>query len=169
MHQLRDEPASDVVDVPALVLGCHLGVEDHLQEQVTELVPGRVGVAAVDRVEQLVRFLQEMTRERLVGLLSVPRAPVRPAQACHHLHEVQESAALLGRGNRAVGDVGARVREIGGHDAGEVAPPSGTTASLGSVLRAGCTENVAAENRPKRGFTSTPSSSARSSSHPPNS
>ncbi len=169
MDELLDEPTRDIVDVPSSVLGSHLRVEDDLQEEIAELVADRVGVTTVDRLEELVRLLKEVARQGLVALLTVPRTPAGPAQPGHHLHEIEEPSALFRRRHRTVGHVPDRIGRVGGHGDGEPAFPSGTVGALGSVLRAGCTEKVSAENRPYRGFTSTPSSVARSSSHPRNS
>ena len=70
-------PSSDVVDVPPTVLRRHLRVEHHLQQQVTELVADGVGVARIDRFEQLVRLFEKVVRQRLMRLLPVPRTSAR--------------------------------------------------------------------------------------------
>lgn len=70
-------------------------MEDDLQEDIAELVADRVGVATVDRLEELVRLLEEVTRQGLVRLLTVPRTPAGPAQSGHHLDEIEEPPALL--------------------------------------------------------------------------
>ena len=68
-------------------------MEDDLQEEIAELVADRVGITTVDRLEELVRLLQEVTRQGLVALLTVPRTPAGAAQSGHHLHEIEEPSA----------------------------------------------------------------------------
>jgi hypothetical protein len=50
------------------------GVEDHLEEDVAELLREVTAVAASDGVEHLVGLLHEVGRQALVGLLGVPGA-----------------------------------------------------------------------------------------------
>ena len=80
-HDLRGEPGLHVGQVEDAGLGGELGVENDLEEQVAELI-GEGGRRAVgQRIVDLVRLLQEVAPERLVGLLPVPRAAVRGTQA----------------------------------------------------------------------------------------
>ena len=57
----------------ALLLG-HAGVEHDLQQQVAQLVPQVVEIAARDRVGDLVGFLDRVGRDGREVLLQVPRA-----------------------------------------------------------------------------------------------
>ena len=91
------------------VVGGDLRVERHLQQQVAELVADRVVVVGVDRLEQLVRLLEEVPRERAMGLLAVPRAPVRRPQPRLHLRRGRATLPALRGRDRAVGDVGEQV------------------------------------------------------------
>ena len=77
---LRGDRGVDVGQVEDALLGRELGVEDHLEQEVAELLgEGRRGAGA-ERVVDLVGLLEEVVPERLVGLLAVPRAAVRQAQ-----------------------------------------------------------------------------------------
>ena len=67
----------------ALLLG-HAGVEHDLQQQVAEFVPQVVEIAALDRVGDLVGFLDGVGRDGREVLLEVPRAAgLRRAQRRH--------------------------------------------------------------------------------------
>ena len=76
-HQLVGDGACDVGEPERARLGGDLGVEDDLQEQVAELVAQRCRVAAVDRLEHLVRLLDHVGPQALVCLLAIPRAAAR--------------------------------------------------------------------------------------------
>ncbi len=96
MDQLADQSVGDVVDVPPAVVGGDLGVEGHLEQQIAEFVPNRSVVVGVDRRQELVRLLQEMARERPVGLLAVPWTPVGFAEPRLHLHQIEEPLTTPG-------------------------------------------------------------------------
>ncbi len=74
--QLGDDGVGRVGDGEGTVLGADLGDEHRFEQQVAELVTQRAGVAAVDRIDDLVGFLQDERPERGQRLLSVPRAAV---------------------------------------------------------------------------------------------
>ena len=78
---MRGDRRVDVGQVEDARLGRELGVEDDLEEQVAELLGEGRRRAAAERVVDLVGLLEEVVPERLVGLLAVPRAAVRQAQA----------------------------------------------------------------------------------------
>ena len=68
--------------------------EEHaLEDQVADLAAQRVGVAAIDRVEHFVRFLEQEAAQRFERLLAIPRAAVRAAQARHDIDELLEGRA----------------------------------------------------------------------------
>ncbi len=74
------DAVGDVDDREAALLLGDRGVELDVVQQVTELLDhvgvGRrvVGVLGLERVDQLERLLDEVRRERPVGLLAIPRA-----------------------------------------------------------------------------------------------
>ena len=57
------------------------GVEHHLQQHVAELLGHVRPVAGLDRLDRLVRLLDEVRHQRLVRLLGVPRAAARASAA----------------------------------------------------------------------------------------
>jgi hypothetical protein len=72
-------------------------VEDHLEEQIAELLLESRGVPRFDRLEHFVRFLDEKRLERGAGLLAIPRASPRPTQTAHDLEEpFEENTGGLG-------------------------------------------------------------------------
>ena len=99
-HELVVDAPFDVAEAErADLLGEH-DVEDHLVEQVPELVDERgvrrvVGVGAAgrrggegfDRLDDLVGLLEQVAGERVVGLLRVPWAAARAAQRPGELEE----------------------------------------------------------------------------------
>ena len=81
---------SSMVNAPRL-LGDHR-VEVDLQQQVAELLAQVLAsVAGVDRLEGLVGLLEQVARQRPVGLLALPRA--LGAQPAHHRQELQQRLA----------------------------------------------------------------------------
>ena len=77
--QFLDDATSDVVYVPALLpslLG-DTGMEDNLQQQVTEFLAQAGVIAAFDRLDGLVGLLDEVLDETLVRLACIPRAATR--------------------------------------------------------------------------------------------
>ena len=64
-------PACDVVDGPSgVVLLGDARVEDDLKKEVAELLAQRLAVAGLDRLDGLVRLLDEVRRQRGVRLLA---------------------------------------------------------------------------------------------------
>ena len=81
--QLVGDAAGDVLEgEPVRGLGGDLGVEDHLEQQIAELLPKMIMVAGLDRLDRLAGLLDQVLHQREVGLLGVPRA--LPAQPGHH-------------------------------------------------------------------------------------
>jgi hypothetical protein len=84
-------------------------MEHDLDDKISELLAEAVEIAGVDRLENLVGLFDQMTRERFVRLLTVPRAAVRCAQACHDVDEPLEGGA--GRLDKA--SDGVRIEIVG--------------------------------------------------------
>jgi len=74
-------------------LGGHLGIKEHLQEQIAELVLQVWPGAAFDGVEDLVGLFEGMLLDGVEGLLAVPGTASRPAQARHDGDSFGEGAA----------------------------------------------------------------------------
>lgn len=71
-------------------------MQDHLVEQVAEFLADVVRVAVVDGVDEFVRLLDGVARERGVGLRPVPHAPaVLGEQAVDDGHEVRYGGHLV--------------------------------------------------------------------------
>ncbi len=98
-HELVVDPACDVGHRELVGLLREHCVEHHLVEQVAQLVferRVRSGIGqAVERLDHLVGLLEEVSGERPVRLLRVPRAPAGIAQS---LGEQQQSDELRGGG-----------------------------------------------------------------------
>ncbi len=88
--------ASATVNAPMSEATC--GEEDALEDVIADLLAQRAEIAAVDRVDDLVRFLEHVLAERLQRLLAIPRAALGRAQRGHDLDEAGE----LGSGVRHV-------------------------------------------------------------------
>ncbi|WP_262426570.1 hypothetical protein [Brachybacterium sp. Z12] len=76
-------------------------MEEDLEQQVPELVgesPRALGVRVVDHLEDLVGLLQQVPRERGVGLPVRPGISVGRPQRLHHLHRSQQRAAARSGG-----------------------------------------------------------------------
>ena len=115
-------------------------------------LPLRLDLSGDPSFQELVRLLQEVTRERPMRLLAVPRAPVGFPQPRLHLHQIQEPRSTPRRRDRTGRDMVGRVAD---HDGGEVGEPdAGEAVALGSVLVIRTTWSVAGSNRPKLGSTS---------------
>ena len=136
--QLVDQVAGDVVDVEPAVGAASAadpGVEDHLQQDVAQLLAHGHRVVVDDRVVGLVRLLEQVAAQRGVRLLGVPRAAAGRAQPVHDGDDVQQpgprglgapvddrggirqrrprshrttTSSVLARRHRGVGDVGHR-------------------------------------------------------------
>ena len=85
-NQLVSNPTGDVGDVePVRLLPGDLGVEDHLEQQVTEFLAKQFAIARLDGLDGLRRLLDQVLHQRAMGLLSVPRAAL--PQPGHHLDQ----------------------------------------------------------------------------------
>ncbi len=113
VDHLRARHLSDITDVEAVGILLRDGrVHQHLQQQVAELLAKRGALAAVNGIEHLVRFLEEVGPQRAVRLLAVPRAAAGRAQVLDHLVEgaqgldgfvTHHPEGTVRRANRALG------------------------------------------------------------------
>ncbi len=123
VHELVVDDAGDVGQREPALLGGEGGVEEHLEEQVAELllevrVPGRRRRASSASIasSDLVGLLEQVAGERAMGLLPIPRALA--AQGAHELGEAHE---LGGDRVRQLG-IQSAVRWSGSNDAVELGP-----------------------------------------------
>ncbi len=138
-HELRREVGGDVVDGERVrLLARDARVEQHLQEQVAELLAHPGAVVGLDGVGELVRLLEEVPHERDVRLLAVPRAPARGVEA---VHDGDDVAQRVGRGaGRAVVRRLVRVRGCRGLGGGHrliVGSPGTRSPSVERAVAAG--------------------------------
>ena len=94
-HQLVPQTGHHLLDGEPAILAGHLGMEQHLQQHVAELIPDGPVVALVDGFQELVGFLQGIPFQRRMGLLPIPGAPVPAPQTGHHPHELLEQLARV--------------------------------------------------------------------------
>jgi hypothetical protein len=66
------------------------GEEDDLEQEVAQLLAKPGAVPGVQRLHHLVALLQEVVAQGGVGLLAIPGAAARVAQAIHDFQEVGE-------------------------------------------------------------------------------
>jgi len=82
-NHLLVDLTDDVGNIEALFLMCDLRVEENLEEKVAEFF-GEFGVIGrVERIEDLVSLFNKIGAERGMGLLAVPGAAFRGAEARH--------------------------------------------------------------------------------------
>ena len=127
-HDLAGDRAVDIGEVERTLLRGELRVQDHLEEQVAQLL-GKVGGRSVlDGIERLVGLLEQVRSQREVGLPSVPGASVGCTQARadgRHAVRAAEVGDRVERGNEP-----GRCGQSGVVKIGQ--PPAG---SLGQALQ----------------------------------
>jgi hypothetical protein len=82
-NQFLAEALQDVGHGELVALTGHLAVEHHLEQEVAQLLAQMVEAPLVDRLDHLVRFLDQVGLERIACLLSVPWATAFASQASH--------------------------------------------------------------------------------------
>ena len=88
-QQLRHQVVHQFVEAEQLLLATELGVEDHLEQHIAELLADLRVVAALDRIDQLVTLFQCVRRDGGEALLEIPRATaLGVAQPRHHGEQV---------------------------------------------------------------------------------
>ena len=103
VDQLAHDAVDHVVDAEGAFGVAQLGLEDHLQEQVAQLLAVVGDRAALQGVHDLVGFLDEVGQKGGQRLLAIPGAAVGRQQPLHEAHEAgQVSAGLLSRQGRKV-------------------------------------------------------------------
>jgi hypothetical protein len=85
-------PVYDVIESEMAEFLRHLRMEDDLELEIAELVGKPAHVAAVDRIGDLIGFLDRIGGDGLEGLLKVPgAAALRVAQPPHDRNEALEA------------------------------------------------------------------------------
>jgi hypothetical protein len=94
---LRCDRGLHVGQVEDILLGSELGVQDDLEPQVTELASQLRGRAGLERVVHLVRLLEQVVAQRLVGLLTIPGTAVGgPETVADRRHRPRPGHGCLG-------------------------------------------------------------------------
>src|SRR5262245_2838774 len=87
-HELFGETLDDVAKLEGPLLLRHAGMEDHLEEEVTQFIAQVVEIAPRNGVGHLVSLLDGVRRDRVKGLLQVPgTAGAGRAQRRHDLEQ----------------------------------------------------------------------------------
>jgi hypothetical protein len=84
-------------------------MKGHLKEEVAELIAKGVPIVGIDGLQGLVGLLEEMSRERPVSLLVIPRTASGSAQASHHANEIEQPPSLEASGDGSVRNGGEQV------------------------------------------------------------
>src|SRR5712691_3639390 len=105
-HHLVAQTNQDVHHRELASLLRDLGVEDDLEQEVSELLLHRAQVAALDGLEHFVGLLDDVRLERRPCLLSVPRATIGTTEARHDVQEPFEECT------RGLGHVRTRSQRI---------------------------------------------------------
>ena len=99
-HELVADGVDGVADREVAGFLADARQEHGLEQEVAELFAEVRRLAALDRLEHLVGFLEHERTQRGVRLLAVPRAAIRRAQRAHDLDETLESLArTVGHGD----------------------------------------------------------------------
>jgi len=72
---LCDQPVGDIANVESAALLGHDRMEQYLEQHVAQLLAHLGVVAVTNRVVELVRLLDQIGAQRIVGLVRVPLAP----------------------------------------------------------------------------------------------
>ena len=92
-NELVGDGVDGVADREVSVLLGNPREKHGFEQEIAELLAQRVEVAAIERVEQLVGFLEHERPQRGERLLAIPRAAVGSAQRAHDVHEAIETAS----------------------------------------------------------------------------
>jgi hypothetical protein len=85
--------AHHIRDAETLLFAGNFGMENHLQQKITQLL-GKLGIiTGIERVDHFISFFDQVGAQRRVGLLAVPGAAARGAQAGLHGDQVFKSFA----------------------------------------------------------------------------
>ena len=69
--------------------------KDDFEEKITQFFTDRVGFALLNRIDELMSFLEHERPQRAHGLLAVPRTPVGAAKSSHDRQKLFELRAFV--------------------------------------------------------------------------
>ena len=87
-----------LVNVEGALRFGHLRQKDHLEQKVPQLVAKGRSVAAVQRLQGFIGFLQQQGLEGVEGLLPVPGATLETPQPIHQCDQLQKCLSFHGYG-----------------------------------------------------------------------
>ncbi len=97
---LLDMIEKQLIDGEAPRIAPDLGAEEEQEDEIPELFAEAAGVVALDRVDDLVSFLEDVRGEGAERLLAIPRATAGAAQPADEAEEGGEGRGLLGGDRR---------------------------------------------------------------------
>ena len=97
VDELFTHPVRHVVQGESPRVLLNGGVEVDLEQHVPQLLFEAVRIALVNGLRRLVRFLEKVAADRLVGLLLVPRAAAWVAQNADDLRQIPAVIAFFHR------------------------------------------------------------------------
>ena len=87
-NELVHDVPRDFVEVKRSALFPKLAVENHLQQQIAQLLNQLMIVISLDRIHQFVNFLNRMPPQRPVVLFPVPRTSLWRTQTLHDTQQI---------------------------------------------------------------------------------
>ena len=104
VDQLGRKPVENIVNGKRGLFFRHLGIEEHLQQQIAEF-PGEFGpVAIIDGFQNFVGFFQGVGLDGIEGLFAIPGAAARGAQTLHDGDRAFETFSCGGHSATNVND-----------------------------------------------------------------
>ena len=94
--QLAVQAGDHIRDGKVAGLARHLGIKEHLQQKVAQLLAQIAPMPALDGIEDLVAFLEGIFPDGVEALLAIPGAAIGTAQAGHDAHGFGEKCSRIG-------------------------------------------------------------------------
>ena len=94
--QLAVEACDHIRDGEVAGLARHLGIKEHLQQEVAQFLAQIIPMPALDGVEDLVGFLKGIFPDGVEALLAIPGTAIGAAQPGHDAHGFGEKCSRIG-------------------------------------------------------------------------
>ena len=94
-NQLFTDAVADVIKRKCALFRFHLRMEHHLKQNVAEFFQKQRCVTVVNRLDNLIGFLNKIPPDTLVGLFPVPGTAAFPAEDAHDLKQVADPVVFL--------------------------------------------------------------------------
>jgi len=102
-HLVVDGPGH-VIDVEGAGLARHLGMEDDLEQQIAQLGAKRVHIAMLDRIGDLIGFLDGIGRDGWRSFVPCPRDNPEPDRGSRAMMAIRRSWAAMSGSRGSAGD-----------------------------------------------------------------